>query len=157
MLPITGRFTADFPAFTCEQLFTLAADIERYPAFIPWCRHAEILSRDGDVLEVDNHFGAGPVDASFHTRAVAHAPHRLEITSADSPFRSFQLVWTFSALGEAGCRVAAEYAMRLRSPLLHGLAHFAMPEAERKIMGRFKERAVALYDIRRPHAFRLGE
>lgn len=145
MLPITGRFAADFSGFSCEQLFALAVDVERYPAFIPWCRRATILKRDGNVLDVDNHFGAGPLDAGFRTRAVAEPPHRLDITSSEAPFHSFQLVWNFSPLGAGGCRVVAEYRMALRSVLLHGLARLTLPEAERKIVQRFRERAHAVY------------
>jgi coenzyme Q-binding protein COQ10 len=145
MEPVAGRFAADFPTHGCEQLFALAVDIERYPAFIPWCREARIVARHGAVLEVDNHFGAGPIDAAFRTRAMAEPPHRLEITSDQPPFRSFQLVWSFSPLGEAGCRVVAEYRMVLRSPLLHGLIRLTLPEAQRKIIQRFRDRAQAIY------------
>lgn len=145
MLPVSGRVTADFPHYSAEQMFALAVDIERYPAFIPWCRRAQVLARDGDTLEVDNHFGAGPLDAAFRTRAVAHAPHRLEITADQSPFRSFRLEWLFEGLAGGGCRVVAEYAVVLRSPLLHGLARVAMPEASRKIIHRFQQRAAELY------------
>lgn len=145
MLPVTGRFSADFPAFAPEQMFALAVDIERYPSFIPWCRRAEIVGRDGDVLVVDNHFGAGPVDAGFRTRAQPQPPGRLEITSAEAPFRKFLLVWSFTPLPGGGCRVEAEVTLSMRSPLLHGLARLTMPEASRKIIRRFRERAEALY------------
>ena len=145
MRPIAGRFAADFPDYSCEQLFALAVDIERYPTFIPWCREARIVKRDGMVLEVDNHFGAGPLDTNFRTRAVAEPPHRLDITADHGPFRAFQLVWTFTPLNESGCRVVAEYSMVLRSTLVHGLARLTLPEAERKIVQRFRERAHAVY------------
>ncbi|MCR6629737.1 MAG: type II toxin-antitoxin system RatA family toxin [Magnetospirillum sp.] len=145
MLPVTGRVAAEFPRFSAEQMFALAADVESYPQFIPWCRRASVLARHGDVLEVDNHFGAGPLDAGFRTRAVATPPHRLEITADGAPFRNFRLLWTFEPLPDGGCRVGAEYALSLRSPLLHGLARMAMPEASRKIIHRFQERAAALY------------
>lgn len=145
MLPVSGRVAAEFPAFTIEQMFALAADIESYPQFIPWCRRARIVARDGDVWQVDNHFGAGPLDAGFRTRAHAAAPHRLEITADQAPFRSFRLEWRFEALPAGGCRVVAEYEVVLRSPVLHGLARMAMPEAGRKIIHRFQERAATLY------------
>lgn len=145
MSAVSGRLAADFPAYSTAQLFALAADIESYPHFIPWCRRARILARDGDVWEVDNHFGAGPVDAGFRTRALVEAPHRLEITSDQPPFRHFRLEWRFADRPGGGCRVEAEYDLSLRSPLLHGLAHFAMPEASRKILARFRDRAAELY------------
>jgi coenzyme Q-binding protein COQ10 len=147
MSAVAGRFAAEFPNYRAEQLFALAADIESYPAFIPWCRSARVVARDGDVLEVDNHFGAGPLDAAFRTRAVAAPPSRLEITTGDAPFRWFRLLWSFAARDGGGCRVTAEYDLALRSPVLHGLARLAMPEVERKIMRHFERRAAALYGM----------
>lgn len=145
MSMVVGTIAAEFPAYDAAQMFALAADIERYPQFIPWCRRARVLSREGGVWLVDNHFGAGPLDAGFHTRAVAMPPHRLEITADEAPFRHFRLEWRFADLPGGGCRVEAEYALALRSPLLHGLAHFAMPEISHKVIRRFRERADALY------------
>ncbi|HLO75528.1 MAG TPA: type II toxin-antitoxin system RatA family toxin [Magnetospirillum sp.] len=148
MQPVAGRVAADFPDLGPERLFALAADIEAYPHFIPWCRRARILSRDGEVWRVDNHFGAGPLDAGFETRALVQPSHRIEITTDQAPFQDFRLTWTFEALPEGGGRVVAEYQVTLRSPLLHGLAHFAMAEAARKIVARFRERAAELYGCR---------
>jgi coenzyme Q-binding protein COQ10 len=145
MLPITGCVAAEFPHHGAEQMFALAADIESYPAFIPACRRARILARDGDVWLVDNHFGAGPIDAGFHTRAELTAPTLLVISSEEAPFRHFRLEWRFEPLAGGGCRVVAAYDLALRSPLLHSLARMAMPEGSRKIIRRFQERAASLY------------
>lgn len=144
-MALTGRFTADFP-WSCAQLFALADDIERYPEFISWCKSARVLSEDGSGRVVDNHFGAGPVDLHFASRAVADPPHRLDITAADGPFRRFRLTWTFTREG-AGCRVAAEYEVAFRSPMTQALAHFAIAEVERRVMRKFAERAEAVYGL----------
>ncbi len=145
MAAIAGRVAIDFPAYSPDQMFALAADIERYPEFIPWCRSARVLSRDGGVWLVDNHFGAGPVDAGFRTRAVATPPERLEISAEQAPFRHFHLEWRFEPLAGGGCRVVARYDLAMRSPLLHGLARLAAPEAARKAIRRFEDRAATLY------------
>lgn len=145
MSDVTGRMTADFPLWSPEQMFTLAADIERYPDFIPWCKSARVVSRQDTVWQVENHFGAGPVDATFRTIARPDPPRSLEITATQAPFRHFRLEWRFAPLPGGGCRVVASYALALRSPILHGLARLAMPEATRKVILRFKERAATLY------------
>lgn len=139
-MALRGRFAADFPGLAATQLFAIASDIESYPLFIPWCRSARVLSTDGTVRQVENHFGAGPVDMRFFTRAEADAPHALSITSEDGPFRSFRLDWTFRE-----GHVEARYHISLRSPLLQGLAAFAMPEVERRIVSQFRQRVVALH------------
>ncbi len=147
MRPLAGGVSADFPGGDCAQLFALAADIESYPRFIPWCRATRVRVRPDGVWEVDNHFGAGPVEAHFHSRAVADPPGRLEITSGDGPFRSFRLVWTFAPLAGGGCRVAADYAMEFRSPLLRLLAGLAVDEAARQVMSSFRARARSIHGV----------
>lgn len=139
-MALSGRFRVDFPHLTAQQLFDIAADIESYPRFIPWCRAARVIGRDGDSTMVENHFGAGPVDLHFTTRATARAPEHLTITGDDGPFRAFRLEWTFT-----DGHVKAQYEIALASPLLQGLAGFAMPEVERRIVSQFRQRANALY------------
>lgn len=145
MVALTGGFTADYPRWSCEQLFALASDIESYPHFIPWCKSARILRDQGGLRDVVNHFGAGPVDMCFTSRALAEPPHRLSITAADGPFRRFRLDWSFTPLPQGGCRVRADYAMEFRSPWLQGLARLTVHEVERRVVHRFRDRARAVY------------
>jgi coenzyme Q-binding protein COQ10 len=146
-MALHGRFQADFPLLDCPRLFALAADIESYPRFIPWCRQARIVERGPETWLVENHFGAGPVDVTFHTTARPQAPERLDITAGDGPFRSFQLIWRFQPLPGGGCRVRAEYHMALRSALLQGLAALSMSEVERRVVRNFRDRAATLYGV----------
>jgi coenzyme Q-binding protein COQ10 len=144
-MALSGAFSADFPRFGADQLFAVADDIESYPRFIPWCRSARVLWRDGAVREVDNHFGAGPADISFRSRAEASPPERLAITALDGPFRRFSLVWTFTPLEAGGCRVRADYVIDFRSALLQGLARLTIREVEHRVLRKFRDRAEALY------------
>lgn len=141
---LSGGWQVDFPHHDAEQLFAVAVDIESYPRFLPWCRLAHIRKRDGNVLEVDNLFGAGPIQARFHSRAEIDRPRRLDITARDGPFRLFRLGWRFEPR-DGGCRVTAEYRMELRSGLLGSLARLSLPEVERRVVQNFKERVRAVY------------
>lgn len=145
MAALRGGFSADYPRYSCDQLFALATDIESYPTFIPWCRSARVLSRDGAVREVDNRFGAGPADLGFRSRAVEDPPHRLAITSGDGPFRRFELIWSFTPLAGGGCRVRADYVVDFRSGWLQGLARLTVHEVERRVVRKFRDRARAVY------------
>ena len=40
-------------SYSPEQLFDLAADVERYPKFLHWWKAARIKRRDGDVYYTD--------------------------------------------------------------------------------------------------------
>ncbi|RAU21791.1 ubiquinone-binding protein [Paramagnetospirillum kuznetsovii] len=145
MSALVGGWAVDFPHHDAARLFALAVDVESYPRFIPWCRLTRIRRRDQARLEVDNLFGAGPVQARFHSVAEFDAPHRLEITSRDGPFRAFRLTWVFEPLDAQGCRVKADYRMELKSGLLQSLARLSLPEVERRVVQKFKERVRAVY------------
>ncbi|MDA8233044.1 MAG: type II toxin-antitoxin system RatA family toxin [Magnetospirillum sp.] len=142
---IAGSFFRDFPEWTCEQMFALAAGVEDYPGFVPWCRRAVVTARSAAGWEVDNHFGVGPIDIRFRSHAVPAPPRRLEITSADGPFQAFALQWSFTPRDEGGCRVQADYSVAFRSPLLQGLARIAVPEVEARVWRSFDARARMLY------------
>ncbi|CAA7621818.1 Oligoketide cyclase/lipid transport protein [Candidatus Terasakiella magnetica] len=142
---LSGGWRVDFPHHDCDKLFALAVDIESYPRFLPWCRSARIRHHDGNVLQVENRFGAGPLQINFRSRAVLDRPHSLEITSSDGPFHSFALTWRFEPLGTTGGRVVAQYRMELRSGLMQSLAHLSLGEIERRVVRNFTERVRAVY------------
>ena len=145
MSVLRGGWRVGFPHHDAGQLFAVAVDIESYPRFIPWCRLARVCRRDGNVLEVDNVFGAGPVQARFRSRAELDPPHHLDITASDGPFRRFHLGWSFEPGADGGCRVVVEYRMAFRSPLLASLAQISQPDTERRAVQAFKERVRVVY------------
>jgi len=140
-----GGFSADFPRYDRARMFDLAADIESYPQFIPWCRHTRILARSEAGWDVDNLFGLGPIEVRFRSRAVPVAPERLEITASGAPFHRFRLLWTFAALPAGGTRVEAEYAIDFRSPALQLAARLGGREIERRVLHSFQAQARRRY------------
>ena len=53
--------------YTPEQLYSLVADIGRYPEFIPWCKKSRVKECDKGVI-AELVIGYGPVRTSFTTR-----------------------------------------------------------------------------------------
>lgn len=141
---VRGEWTMEFPGRTPEQMFTLAADIESYPRFVPWCIATRILARHPDHWQCDNIFGLGPARLRFHTRAEFEPPHAIHITSADGPFRAFHLFWRFVPQGE-GVRVDAGFEARFAWDIVGLLARVSLAEVERRIIAAFHRRAVQLY------------
>lgn len=92
--------------FSPEQMFDLVNDVEAYPKRFHWCASSEVIERDGNVLEarLDLHFAG--LRHSFTTRNTTERPQRIDIRLVGGPFRTLDGVWTFSALGDAGCKVA---------------------------------------------------
>nr|WP_225578326.1 type II toxin-antitoxin system RatA family toxin [Rhodanobacter sp. 7MK24] len=89
-----------------EQMFDLVDGVEAYPKRFPWCSASAVVERSDNVLvaRLDLHFMG--LRHSFTTRNTAERPHRIDIHLVDGPFRSLDGHWSFTALGDDGCKVA---------------------------------------------------
>lgn len=129
--------------YTCDQLYALVLDIERYPEFVPGYRAARILHREAQALEVEQSAGFGPLMLTFRSRAEFTAPVRIHIHASDGPFRRLEVTWQFTPHA-GGCRVSADTQYELGgllAPLLRGgLAVFAP-----RLLDAFARRAAQLY------------
>jgi ribosome-associated toxin RatA of RatAB toxin-antitoxin module len=92
--------------FSCEQVFDLAADVERYPEFLPGWISARILQRESNRLYVEQVLGIGPVRLRFDSRTVLYRPERIEVTSSQPPFRYYSLTWLFVPGPAASCSLS---------------------------------------------------
>jgi ribosome-associated toxin RatA of RatAB toxin-antitoxin module len=108
---------------TPERMFDLVNDVEAYPRRFAWCAGARVLEREGDAAltaRLDLRFAG--LTQSFTTRNTLERPHRLHMHLVDGPLRALEGDWTFTALGEDGCRVALaldfDYSGRLAGAAL---------------------------------------
>lgn len=142
---VRGIWRMDFPDLAPEQVFALAADIQSYPRFVPWCIATRVLARQPDHWWCDNVFGAGPLRLRFHTRAEFTPPQAIDITSQDGPFRSFHLFWRFTPQGH-GTLVEAGFTAVFHHEVARLAARLSLAEVERRILAAFRRRAELLYD-----------
>jgi len=123
-----------------EAVFDLVADIESYPAFVPWCRRTHIEARDGNVWRVYNEFGRGPLRVAFRSRAELDRPHKLVVTSTDHPFAHFLLAWTFEQAG-TGTVYTFTLDQKFRSAVLEAAYGILFRELAQAVTAAFDRRA----------------
>ena len=86
-------------------MFDLVDDVERYPEFLPWCSGVQVFERNEGVtrarIDIDYHGLA----SHFSTVNRKQAPRRIDLAFVEGPFEALAGHWSFTALGEAGCRV----------------------------------------------------
>jgi coenzyme Q-binding protein COQ10 len=132
-----------------EPLFDLAADVERYPEFLRGWLAARIVRRDADVYYTDQILGLGPLRVRFGSKTVLDRPQRIHVTSAEPPFRRFELTWMFEPLPDGSCRVRLDARVELRVPLLQRVVDQLLPRAIAGIADAFEARAAVRDDGRR--------
>lgn len=131
--------------YASAALFDLAADLERYPQYIPGWISAQVYSRELDVCHAEQIVGFGPVRLQFRTTARMQRPEHIEVTSDDSRFSRFLLEWRFEQARGGDCRVGLRVELELRSRFLQSWLERAAPGAAAEVLRAFGQRARQLY------------
>jgi coenzyme Q-binding protein COQ10 len=139
------KASANLP-FSCQQVFDLAADIEKYPQFLHGWIAARINQRDGNIWHVEQTMGVGPLQLTFTSKAVLDGPRRIDVTSTQDPFRQYSFSWQISELSTGGCHIGIAAEFEFRSPLLQLAANKVAPAVIADTLTSFERRAHALYD-----------
>ena len=131
--------------YTCAQLFTLVADIESYPAFLPGWTSARILPSADSRLLVEQQLQAGPLDLRFHSTARLEHCNRIFITSNDKPFRNMTIDWHFTPRAGNHCEVSVEITLALQPGLLKRPLEHMLGRSSSQLLRLFENRAHSLY------------
>ena len=136
--------------YTARQMYDLAADVERYPEFLPWNSAARIRSRsvqpDGsEVIEADLVISFKVFRERFGSRVTLYPAHlRIDTAYLDGPFRYLRSGWTFRD-APGGCEVDFHVDFEFRNRVLAKVIGVVFQEAMHRIVRAFEARAQALY------------
>jgi len=126
-------------------LFALVADIEAYPAFLPWCAAAEIGRRAPGEVVATLHVDYRGMRQRFTTRNTMIDGECIEMALVDGPFRRLHGLWSFTALAPDACRAELTLSYQLASPLLARAIGPAFDRIANSLLDAFVQRADALY------------
>ena len=125
------------------RMYELVNDIERYPEFVPWCTAARVDARkEGEVVATLT-IKRGPVKSEFTTRNLLEADKRVLMQFVSGPFRVLEGLWTFTALGDLGCRVELEMRFEFANRLTNALFAPLFEDTAASLVDAFVNRARA--------------
>ena len=129
----------------CSQLYSLVADVERYPRFLPGWSRVRILHADDNRLEVEQQLQLGLFRVRFHSTAKLEPCRRIVITSSDAPFGEMTIEWRFAPRPGDHCEVSLIVELALHSgPLKRPLQQF-LKHGNGELLRRFENRAREIY------------
>ena len=122
-------------------MFALVDDVERYPAFLPWCSKTVVHERTPEVtrasLDIDYH----GLTSRITTLNRKHPPGRMDLEFVEGPFDKFKGQWRFKALGESGCRVEFALDYAFSNPAMEALLGPVFGHIMETLVDRFVARA----------------
>jgi coenzyme Q-binding protein COQ10 len=138
-------------AHSAEEMFSLVANVEDYPNFLPLCEALKIMRREEDsggkdVLVATMTVGYGLIHESFTTRVhLDRAARGILVEYLDGPFSFLENRWRFEPSGANACEVGFYIAYAFRSRLFERLVGGLFARAVERYASAFEARADTIY------------
>ena len=136
---------------SAENMFSLVADVDKYPQFLPLCTGMKVLRREEkaegvDVLVAKMSVGYRMIHETSTTRVTLDRPNlSILVEYLSGPFSHLENTWTFRAVEAANCDVEFYISYEFKSRTLGLLVLSVFDTAFRKYTTAFERRADQVY------------
>ncbi len=133
--------------YRSSEIYSLVMDIEKYPEFLPWCKHAKII----DIIS-EKHLQADLLInfKSLFEKYRSDVKHGIDgngiyfvdVTAIEGPFKYLKNRWIFRDLdNQKSCQIEFEIEFQFNSFFLEKMFGAIFEKAVNKMMQAFEERA----------------
>ncbi|MBL0373907.1 type II toxin-antitoxin system RatA family toxin [Rhizobium sp. KVB221] len=142
--------TSHIANHTAEQMFSLVADVEKYPEFLPLCEALAVQSRkerdSKTLLVAAMTVGYKAIRETFTTQVLLKPDERvIEVKYIDGPFKYLTNIWRFVDLGDGRSEVHFFIDYEFKSRILGVVMGSMFDRAFRMFTDAFEKRADQIY------------
>jgi coenzyme Q-binding protein COQ10 len=131
--------------YSAEQMYSLVADVETYPDFLPWCVATRVREHNGNHMLADMVIGFKMIREKYTSEVTLDPNREVKIVYKNGPFKYLNSHWGFEEEPDGGCTIDFFVDFEFRSALLQKVMGAVFNEAVQLMMSAFEKRAVALY------------
>ncbi len=131
-------------SFSCEQMYNLVNDVERYGEFLPYFEKSVVLHRDEDEVQATLVVAAAGMKKSFTTRNRLQKNKMIEIRLIDGPFSHLEGFWRFDETPE-GCLISLDLEFQFSTRMVAMLLSPFFEQATTTMVDAFCNRAETLH------------
>lgn len=129
--------------YTPETLFTIVADVEHYPEFLPWVMEAKIINQTTHGFIADLTVGYRFFKETYRSEVMLTPHERIEVRYIRGPFKYLLNTWKFSATPSNHVKVDFFIDFEFQSLLFQGIIETIFTDAIPKMVSAFEDRAKA--------------
>lgn len=142
--------------YPAEVIYDIVADVEHYPAFLPWVLEANIISRTDHGFIADLTIGYKFYQDTYRSEVILTPHERIVIRYMKGPFKYLHNRWIFTPTSPRSVDVNFFIDFEFKSSFFQGLIQTVFTHAVSKMVSAFEDRARVLSFIRdplNPHPF----
>lgn len=134
--------------YTSREMFVIVDDVEAYPEFLGWCKSSVVHERTDEVVQATLELQKGAMSNKFTTRNERTEFEAIGISLVGGPFRHLNGGWTFTDLGDDGCKVVLNLDFEFESMLVDMMFGAFFEDTCNSLVDGFTKRAVEIFGPR---------
>lgn len=135
--------------YTPEQLFTLVADVEKYPEFLPWCIGSRITRRDdNDIFYADLIIGYKMFREKFGSKVTLINQNHIHVEYLSGPMKYLSNHWKFIEEDDGSCTIDFFVDFEFKNKIIQNMIGLFFNEVVQRMVGAFEARANDLYGVK---------
>ncbi len=134
--------------YSAPEMFALVTDVAKYPDFLPWCDHANVMATDDGGMTAEVGIAFGGIRQTFTTRNDHLPGPKVAMKLISGPFSRLDGQWNFVPLGDASqraCRVELKLDYGFDSATLAALVGPVFDRIAGSLVDAFVKRAEQVY------------
>jgi len=128
-------------------MFRLVQDVPSYPEFLSWCLSTAVHEQTNEYQLASLNIKVGGLVTSFTTRNRFDPGECLTMSLVDGPFSHLSGEWTFTQLGEQGCKVTLGMSFDFSNSILSSAFRKGFAHIANKLVFEFGKRADVVYGL----------
>jgi len=101
-----------------HSIYSIVADIEQYPMFLPWCESSEIIQSHEDIVVAKLCLNIFGFRTSITTENQMQKSENIKMTLKSGPFRKFNASWFFEPQSVSTTQVTYVMNYQLINPIV---------------------------------------
>ena len=134
--------------YSPAEMYALVTQVDKYPEFLPWCDHAQVLATDADGVTAEVGIAFSGIRQTFTTRNTHVPDQKVGMKLVKGPFSQLEGEWRFLPVGngsERACRVELTLHYGFDNVALAALVGPVFARIASSMVGAFVARAEQVY------------
>ena len=134
--------------YSCEEVYALVADVERYPEFLPWCKEATVIRNQQSHMKAVLCVGYSSFYDTFTSLVQLDPPRAITVEYGGGPLRHLSTQWEFKEIARDKCEVSFFLSFEFKSFIFGAMMDLFFDKAFKSMVSAFEARAKELYGER---------
>ena len=123
-----------------KKVYSLIADVEKYPVFLPWCNNITVKKRTKKYVVTEVKVGFKNIITQYVCKVLLFPGKRISLEYLSGPFEYLKIDWNFKKISNKETEVDFFCNFKFKSIFLRFLTSFFLENAVKKMVDAFEKK-----------------